>query len=140
LSSRDDSSPENLTILIHTTMKSIFALILALFTAASIAKADPVNKDCPVSGKAADKSKTSEYAKTVAFCCEKCKAKFDADPKSFVAKVASYDAKDAKCPVSGKKVDEKVTSEYKATVGFCCAKCKGKFDAAPDKFIEKAVK
>jgi YHS domain-containing protein len=35
---------------------------------------------CPISGKPADSSITSKDkdGKTVAFCCEKCKAKFDA--------------------------------------------------------------
>lgn len=33
-----------------------------------------------------------------------------------------------KCPVSGKAVDTAVTSDVKVTVGFCCAKCQGKFE------------
>jgi hypothetical protein len=35
---------------------------------------------CPISGKPADSTITSKDkdGKTVAFCCEKCKAKFDA--------------------------------------------------------------
>ena len=38
---------------------------------------------CPISGKPADSSITSKGkdGKTVAFCCEKCKAKFDAKNK-----------------------------------------------------------
>jgi len=38
---------------------------------------------CPISGKPADSSITStgKDGKTVAFCCEKCKAKFDARNK-----------------------------------------------------------
>lgn len=38
---------------------------------------------CPISGKPADSSITSKDkdGKTVAFCCEKCKAKFDAKNK-----------------------------------------------------------
>lgn len=38
---------------------------------------------CPISGKPADSSITStgKNGKTVAFCCEKCKAKFDAKNK-----------------------------------------------------------
>ncbi len=120
-------------------MKSILNLFAVMIATVGFAQADAVNKDCPVSGKAVGKQ-TSDYAKTVAFCCEKCKAKFDANPKEFVDKVASYDAKDPKCPVSGKKSDSKVTSDYKVTVGLCCDKCKGKFEASPDKFISKAVK
>lgn len=44
-----------------------------------------------------------------------------------------------KCPVSGKDVDTAVTSEVKVTVGFCCSKCQGKFEADP-KQQQAAVK
>ena len=43
------------------------------------------------------------------------------------------------CPVSGKAVDAAVTSDVKVTVGFCCAKCQGKFEADP-KMQADAVK
>lgn len=33
-----------------------------------------------------------------------------------------------KCPVSGKDVDSAVTSTVSVKVGFCCAKCQGKFE------------
>lgn len=38
------------------------------------------------------------------------------------------DAANKKCPVSGKDVDAAQTSTVSVTVGFCCAKCQGKFD------------
>ncbi len=44
-----------------------------------------------------------------------------------------------KCPVSGEDVDAAVTSEVKVTVGFCCSKCQGKFEADP-KQQQAAVK
>lgn len=44
-----------------------------------------------------------------------------------------------KCPVSGKDVDTAITSDVKVTVGFCCAKCQGKFEADP-KAQQAAVK
>jgi YHS domain-containing protein len=50
------------------------------------------------------------------------------------------DAANAKCPVSGKDVDKTVTSTASATVGFCCSKCQGKFDAdtkAKDEALKK---
>lgn len=34
-----------------------------------------------------------------------------------------------KCPVSGKDVDAAVTSDVKVTIGLCCSKCQGKFEA-----------
>jgi YHS domain-containing protein len=43
-----------------------------------------------------------------------------------------------KCPVSGKAVDE--TKTVAVSVGFCCEKCKAKFDEAPGKHLAKAAK
>jgi len=43
-----------------------------------------------------------------------------------------------KCPLSGKGVDAAKVSDVK--VEFCCNNCKGKFDAAPTKFMKKAAK
>jgi YHS domain-containing protein len=49
----------------------------------------PVNDTCPVkTGTAIKAGITSELGgKTVGFCCEKCKALFDADPARFASKV-----------------------------------------------------
>ncbi|MFN0075844.1 MAG: hypothetical protein ACKVY0_05165 [Prosthecobacter sp.] len=57
------------------TLLTVFALSFA-----SVAMAAD---KCPISGKPADSSITSKDkdGKTVAFCCEKCKAKFDAKNK-----------------------------------------------------------
>jgi len=42
------------------------------------------------------------------------------------------------CPVMGEKIDKKVFVEYKGKkVYFCCAECKGKFEAAPEKYLPK---
>ncbi len=51
-------------------------LSVAFLSLASVALAAD---KCPISGKPADSSITSKDkdGKTVAFCCEKCKAKFD---------------------------------------------------------------
>ena len=59
-------------------MKTLLTIIALSFTSAAMA-ADK----CPISGKPADSSITSKDKKgnTVAFCCEKCKAKFDAKNK-----------------------------------------------------------
>jgi YHS domain-containing protein/mono/diheme cytochrome c family protein len=56
----------------------------------SVAAASAVlNTQCPVSGKPVDSAKTLTYnGKLVAFCCDDCKAKFEQDPKPFVAKLA----------------------------------------------------
>jgi YHS domain-containing protein len=52
------------------------------------ADAKPVNAKCPVSGEGIEAGFTSIFeTKTVGFCCDKCKAKFDKDPKAFAAKI-----------------------------------------------------
>ncbi len=43
-----------------------------------------VNTKCPVSGEAVDPAQTFVFeGRTVAFCCDKCKAKFEAEPGKF---------------------------------------------------------
>jgi YHS domain-containing protein len=54
----------------------------------------PVNANCPVSGKPIETSFTALYdSKTVGFCCDKCLAKFNADPKKFADKIVADAAK-----------------------------------------------
>ena len=54
--------------------------------AEKIAKYDSASDKCIVSGKAADAAQKSTYERTVASCCEKCKAKVDAKPDDYIAK------------------------------------------------------
>ena len=117
-------------------MKTLLTLIAALFISTPLL-AEPANKKCPTSGKDVDKAVTSSYSKKVGFCCEKCKAKFDAAPDTFVDKVAAYKADSGKCIISGKDVDAAQSSEFKKEVGFCCPKCKAGFDKDPDGGIAK---
>lgn len=117
-------------------MKTLLALIAAALVTVP-ALADPANANCPTSGKPVDKAMTSTYAKKISFCCEKCKAKFDAEPAKFAKEIAAYKADSGKCLVSGKAVDAAQSSEFKKVVGFCCEKCKAGFDKDPDATIEK---
>lgn len=97
-----------------------------------------VNAKCPVSGKAVDAEQTAVYhGAKVGFCCEKCLAKFEADPAPLAAKIAFDTAANEKCIVSGKAVDAEQVAKFTAAVAFCCEKCKGKFDKDPDKSIAK---
>jgi YHS domain-containing protein len=59
-------------------MKTLLTICALSF--ASVAMAADT---CPISGRPADSSITSKGkdGKSVAFCCEKCKAKFDAKNK-----------------------------------------------------------
>lgn len=69
-------------------MKTLLSAIALTFAAASLAVAAPVNKECPVAGKPVKENcKTTYEGKEVAFCCGKCKAKFEADPKKYAGKI-----------------------------------------------------
>ncbi len=53
---------------------------------ASKVKADsPANEKCPLSGKAVDADTAVAHAEEIAFCCERCQAKFDKDPAGVLA-------------------------------------------------------
>ena len=55
-----------------------------------------------------------------------------------MAGLASAEATNKECPVSGKPVKEGVTSKHEGKdVGFCCNNCKGKFDKEPAKYLGK---
>ena len=92
---------------------------------------------CPVSGEAAVKEQFTAYKeKEVYFCCDQCKAKFEADSKEFVEKanqqlVQTKQFKQIKCPLSGGDLNkEQFTKVGAVKVTFCCEKCKGAIEAA----------
>lgn len=92
----------------------------------------PVNTVCPVSGEDIDTEKTAVHeGKTIAFCCDKCLAKFNKDPKTVAAKVKADNPGNAKCPVSGKDVDPATAVVHTEEIGFCCEKCQAKFEKDP---------
>ena len=63
-----------------------------------------LNTQCPVSGKPVDPSKTVQHeGKSVAFCCDDCKAKFQQDPNPFLSKLASLNADPSAKPGAGSK-------------------------------------
>ena len=111
-------------------MKTVSLIAFALMMTLSQGfAADPVNKECPIKGKAVDGSKAASVE--VSFCCKKCKAAFDKDPIAGLVKFAK--AKDGKCPVSGKDVDTAVKSTV--SVAVCCNGCKGKLAKNPKKHL-----
>ncbi len=118
------------------SLLSLFTALVTFMTAFGSAQAE-MTKDCPVTGKGT--SMPVEYKKTITFATSKCKEEFDKNPKLQVTKIAAFQAKDGKCPMCARKVDPKITSEFKATVGVCCRKCVAKFSADPDKYIAKAL-
>jgi len=88
---------------------------------------------CPVSGKPASKSATLAFqGGKVCFCCAKCKAAFEKEPKKFATKanlqlVSTGQFVQKGCPMSGGKVNpETEITLCGAKVAFCCKKCQGK--------------
>lgn len=61
---------------------TLFALAFALCTSAGFAA--PVNKACPVGSRPARNDITVTHkGDEVAFCCNNCKKKFEADPAKY---------------------------------------------------------
>ena len=62
--------------------------------AATVVAGKPVNAKCPVTGKDVDPTKLVVFeGKTIGFCCEKCPAEFQKDPKKFVALIPELNPK-----------------------------------------------
>jgi len=69
-------------------MKTLLTLFALTLTLSGISFAEPVNKECPVTGKAVNpKCKTAYEGKEVAFCSGDCQKKFKADPKKYAGKL-----------------------------------------------------
>ncbi len=92
---------------------------------------------CPVSGADAKKEQSAKYKeKDVYFCCEKCKAAFEADSTKFATKanhqlVKTKQFKQNVCPLSGGKLNKEESVKVDGVkVTFCCEKCKGAIDAS----------
>lgn len=105
---------------------------------------------CPISGeKLGDKAIDKVYGtRLVRFCCDKCAAEFDKDPKTTMTKVDeayikaqkdSYPLK--KCIVSGEalgSMEGQVDKLYGTTlVRFCCSSCIRTFEKDADKFMKE---
>lgn len=89
------------------TLAGIIAISIFSFAAK---KAEPVNGECPFSGKAVKADKVLTFN----VCCNNCVKKASSDVKALVKKVK---AGNKKCPFSGKVAKKKVL------VAFCCGNC-----------------
>lgn len=117
-------------------MKHIASLVAVLgFLVSFASAAEPLNTVCPISGKPANPAITSNYTKTVAVCCNRCKAQFNASPKGYLSNILA--AVSGQCPLSKKKSDSAITVSYSRQVAFADAASKAAFDAAPDKHIKE---
>ncbi len=69
-------------------MIKFFAPIVAAFALTGVAQAAPINKTCPVGSRPARMDITVMHeGKEVALCCNKCKAKFEADPAKYAGNI-----------------------------------------------------
>ncbi len=97
----------------------------------------------PVCGMTVDpkagKPQADHQGQTYYFCCAGCRAKFIADPQKYLHK-AHAAAAGATDPVCGMSVDPgtaKHSAEHQGqTYYFCCAGCKTKFVADPQKYLK----
>lgn len=94
-------------------------------------KVDLTKIKCVVSGKAINPQATAEYKEgLVYFCCEGCPKAFAENKDKFAAKanhqlVATKQAKQVACPMSGKDLNPETTIEVSGVdVAFCCNNCK----------------
>ena len=95
--------------------------------------ADAPEVKCPISGKAADPTKTVEFnGGKVQFCCGNCPAAFKADTAKYAAKanlqlVQTGQLKQVACPLTGKPAAaDKTVDVDGVSVGLCCNGCLGK--------------
>lgn len=113
-----------------------FAAALCLLVVAGFVAAEEAKKfeqKCVVSGGPAKEDKTVAYkGGKVYFCCENCPKAFEKDVAKFATKAnlqlaATGQAKQAKCPLSGGKLNaEKTVKVGGVEVQFCCENCQGK--------------
>ena len=101
---------------------------------------------CPIMGEPVDFSqKTDTPDGPVYFCCKSCIKKYKKNPAKYAAKVAAQRAALRKlpqvqvaCPLTGKPINRDMyTMVDGKKVYFCCAGCKGKFEASPKKYAKK---
>ena len=112
-----------------------FAAVMCLILVAGFVVAEEAKKfeqKCPVSGGAAKEDKTVDYkGGKVYFCCGNCPKAFEKDVKKYATKanhqlVSTGQAKQAKCPLSGGKLNAEKTAKVGGVeVQFCCEKCQG---------------
>jgi YHS domain-containing protein len=124
-------------------MRTLSLLVAIAFAAPAMAfiadepKLDDVK--CPVSGAPVKAEQKAEYkGASVYFCCGKCPGAFKADTAKFAEKanaqlVATGQAEQTACPLSGRPADDTKTAEVAgATVAVCCGNCLAKVEGAED--------
>lgn len=116
---------------------ALAAVVLLTYNVNSEESKKKFSAVCPVSGKAAIETSAADYkGGQVYFCCENCPKAFAKNSEKYAAKanhqlVSTGQAKQVKCPIAGRPVNEAHSvSIAKVEVGFCCPNCKGKVEKA----------
>jgi YHS domain-containing protein len=128
--------------------RAVISLAIATLLTATLYAADKVNLDkakCPVSGKECVEDSGTDYkGAKVYFCCNNCPKAFAKDKAKYAAKanmqlVATGQAKEIKCPLTGKDLNPETKIKVAGTdVCFCCNNCKGSAEKLTgDEQIEK---
>lgn len=120
--------------------RAVITFAIAALLTASLYAAEKVSLEkakCPVSGKECKEETGVAYkGAKVYFCCNGCPTKFEKDTAKYAAKanmqlVATHQAKQVKCPLSGQDINPETGIEIDgAKVAFCCNKCKGAVEKA----------
>ena len=117
--------------------RSLIALVVCAMFAGGLYAAEEISlKDakCPVAGNKPAKAGTEVDYKggKVFFCCQNCPKAFAANKEKYAAKanmqlVATKQAKEVKCPLSGQDLNPDTAIDVAGVkVCFCCNNCKGK--------------
>ncbi|MCJ7777006.1 MAG: YHS domain-containing protein [Sedimentisphaerales bacterium] len=79
-----------------------------------------------------------EAKKTATAVKEEAKKEATAVKEEAKKTAAAVEVEQTMCPVLEAKIDKNIFTEYKGKkVYFCCADCKAKFEAEPEKYIAK---
>ena len=115
--------------------RTVISLAIAMLLTATLYAADKVNLEkakCPVSGKECKEDTGVDYkGAKVYFCCNNCPKAFAKDKAKYAAKanaqlVATGQAKEVKCPLTGKPLNTETAIKVDGVeVCFCCNNCKG---------------
>lgn len=100
-------------------------------------KDEKAKMTCPVSGSTAKEAEKVKYRdKEIYFCCDKCKAAYEAEPAKYSTNanfqlVQTGQFKQTQCPLSGGKAkSDQVVEVAGVKVTFCCKNCKGAVESA----------
>jgi len=115
----------------RSVLALLVPMVFGVLLAAAEVKLEGVK--CMISGEPVNASVSADYKDgKVYFCCPNCIKTFQADPEKYATKanqqlVATGQAKQATCPLSGAKIaEDKFVEVNGAKVYFCCDTCKGK--------------